>query len=346
MAAGSVRRTVQRYFVGSFLALALLAAPDARAQGRDPAGAEVLYRAGREAARKGDWVTACSKLAESQHLDPAAGTLLNLADCEEHRGQYATAWQHFVQAQGMLPKSDARSSFVQKRIAGVEKRVPKLVVRLAQGAPPGVRVMRDDQELGAASLGMALPVDPGDHYVVTTLEGHAEGRTYVTIGEGETREVYVAPGAVIAGGSAPASAAPPPAAPQPQTSTSAPAPPAPDTHYISTEQQPNTDRRAMLGWLGVGVGGVVLAGGVVAGILALDRASTVKDKCGPDYTTCDSSAVDAAQSGKTLTVVSTVGIAAGAALTAAGLYFLLTPAPSKSVGLRLSPLGGSLQGAF
>jgi hypothetical protein len=325
---------VQRNFGVFVLLVGLTAAGPVHAQGRDPAGAEVLYRAGREAARKGDWATACAKLGESQRLDPAPGTLLNLADCEEHRGQLATAWQHYLQAQSML-KSDSRAAFAEKRAAALEKRVPKLVVRLADGAPQETRIVRDDQELGPASLGMALPLDPGDHVIITTLAGRAEGRTYVTLGEGETRDVAVGPGAPLGG----APPLPPTASPTP--SPAAPAVPAPHEHYVTTER--TSDRRPVLGWLGIGLGALAVGGGAVAGVLAFQRADTVKQKCGPSYATCDADAVDAAHEGKTFTLVSTIGFAAGAALTAAGLYFLLTPGPSKTVA-RVGP--GFVQGTF
>src|SRR5450755_3617279 len=78
----------------------------ARADAHDPAAAEALFRDGRAAAQRGDWETACPKLRESQRLDPAAGTLLNLADCEEHRGKVATAWQLFRQVVDSLPAND------------------------------------------------------------------------------------------------------------------------------------------------------------------------------------------------------------------------------------------------
>src|SRR5262249_26584812 len=89
--------------------LVLVHAPGvARASGNDPAAAEALFREGRAAAQKGDWETACPKLRESQRLDPAAGTLLNLADCEEHRGKVATAWQLYRQVVESLPETDER----------------------------------------------------------------------------------------------------------------------------------------------------------------------------------------------------------------------------------------------
>ncbi|MFO0567610.1 MAG: hypothetical protein U0263_18270 [Polyangiaceae bacterium] len=56
------------------------------AQGRDATAAEALFNAGRDAVKAGDYPTACAKFRESNRLDPAPGTVLNLADCEEHLG--------------------------------------------------------------------------------------------------------------------------------------------------------------------------------------------------------------------------------------------------------------------
>src|SRR3954463_15096752 len=87
------------------------------AYARDPAAAEVLYRSAREAAKKGDFATACAQFAESQRLDPAPGTLLNLADCEEHRGLIAAAWIHFVEAEPQFKSGDARAALARDRAA-------------------------------------------------------------------------------------------------------------------------------------------------------------------------------------------------------------------------------------
>jgi hypothetical protein len=64
--------------------LLLVLTPElAGAQARDPAAAEVLFRRGREAMEAKRYADALPSFAESQRLDPGAGTLMNLATCEE-----------------------------------------------------------------------------------------------------------------------------------------------------------------------------------------------------------------------------------------------------------------------
>src|SRR6185436_13656654 len=65
-----------------------------------PAGAqaEVLFRQGRTLLSAGKVAEACSAFEESQKLEPAVTTLLNLAGCREKLGQFATAWGLFLEA--------------------------------------------------------------------------------------------------------------------------------------------------------------------------------------------------------------------------------------------------------
>src|SRR5262249_55537702 len=80
------RRSTRRQGRGGPLALALAitaTSSTALSQTRDPAAAEALFRQGRQAMEAKDFATACPKFAESQRLDPAVGTLMNWATCEE-----------------------------------------------------------------------------------------------------------------------------------------------------------------------------------------------------------------------------------------------------------------------
>ena len=70
--------------------------------------AEALFRQGRDAMQRQDYETACARFAESNRLDVAAGTLMNLATCEEKLGRVATAWQHWREAIDLLPAGDDR----------------------------------------------------------------------------------------------------------------------------------------------------------------------------------------------------------------------------------------------
>src|SRR5262245_29948991 len=101
------------------------------------AAAEALFQAGRAALAKGDYATACEKFAESQPLDPAVGTLFNLAECNDKLGKLATAWQLFNQVADTLADNDPRKNVARERSRQLESRLPKLVLRLDPTSPPG-----------------------------------------------------------------------------------------------------------------------------------------------------------------------------------------------------------------
>ena len=327
----AIRLTAMVLVAGGVLCLAR------QAEARDSAAGEALYRAAKESAKKGDWEKACAQLAESQRLDPAPGTLVNLADCEEHRGLVSSAWSHFTEVQSQFKPGDSRAAYAREHAAALEKRIPHLTIKLQPGAPSSARVFRDEEELKGASLGVPLPVDPGAHVVVVKV-GSAELRFPVTAVESQTSEVTVgAPAEIAAPKPAPDSVAPPPA-----KSVDAP-PSAP-----SAAEPPRASRA--LGFVLVTAGGVGLVLGGVTGVLALSNASKVKETCGPSYLTCDQTSVDNAATGKPMATVSTVAFIAGGALVAGGLYFVIT-SPSKSTasaraGLAVGPAGAALQGTF
>jgi hypothetical protein len=68
-------------------------ASTARADGQ--AVAESTYEKAKAFADAGNYAAACPLFDASFRADPALGTLLNLADCNEHLGKTATAWARF-----------------------------------------------------------------------------------------------------------------------------------------------------------------------------------------------------------------------------------------------------------
>lgn len=182
-----------RHALALALAITLVTSRVCAAPPTDRAGAEALFVEGRAALDAGRLDEACAKLESSQRLEPAAGTLLNLADCEERRGRVATAWEGWRHALDLLPPNDDRRPLAEQRAKALEKRLPRIGVKIE----PGARVLRDGTELPSASLETPLPVDPGPHEI-TVVRGERRESHKVLVAEGESRimvfDLGVAPG--------------------------------------------------------------------------------------------------------------------------------------------------------
>jgi len=189
-AATDRRDLVVQHCLPATLALAgILATVPAQAAGvspDDPTSAEALFREARALVVAGDYVDACPKFAESLRLDHASGTLLNLADCEEHTSRIATALAHFRELSRELPEADERQRIAADGAAALEARVPHLTVRSSTSLPLGAKIWRDDVEIPRASLDLALPVDPGTHTVVVSDGDRILCRVEVEVREGQS----------------------------------------------------------------------------------------------------------------------------------------------------------------
>jgi hypothetical protein len=152
--------------------------------------AESLFRDARESMKRGEPAQACPKLEESYRLDPSLGTLLNLGLCEQQLGRIATAWTKLRQFVDAAPTSDPRLPLARQRIAELEGLLPKLTLVLAADASPAT-VQLDGVELHRASLGVALPVDPGEHVVLLRLPTGESQETRVHLDASEQRELRI-----------------------------------------------------------------------------------------------------------------------------------------------------------
>jgi len=290
------------------LGLLTLGTCTASAQGSE---ADTLFRKGREAADRGDYETACARFGESLRLDPATGTLLNLGDCEEHRGHLATALHYYQSAIGRLSLNDDRLPIVRERIASLRSRAPRVYIRVDTKAPSSTTVTLDGADVALSKLGEALEVDAGPHTIVVDATGFGENRYGFEAHPGQTQEVMVAPGDPVGG-----SVEPPVATPK-----GTPTPP--------ESEEPSHGQRT-LGFVVAGVGAVGLVVGTITGAMAIGKESTRKDNCDANDV-CNQTGYDAAQSGKTLAGISTYAFVVGAAGITAGLFLVLT-SPSHDNG--------------
>ncbi|MET0794940.1 MAG: hypothetical protein ABW061_25700 [Polyangiaceae bacterium] len=290
------------------LCIALLALPAvARAQ---QAAADALFDSARAAMAKGDFATACDQFRASDKLDPAVGTELNLADCEEQRGHLASAWELYRTVEERLGGTDERLSLAHARALSLVARVPKLTLQLAAGAPKDSTVRDGQVDLGSAVFGIALPLEPGVHEIVVSAPGFEARSFQVHLSEGQAQTLSVSPGN-----------------PLPATAPVAPA--------LPEKKQKSGSNTRTLGFALGGVGVASLSVAAVAGVLVLGKQHTVEAECRPDKS-CTSAGVAAANSGHTLQVVSNVGWVVGALALGAGSYFVLTSGPSTQPSTRLS----------
>ncbi len=313
-------------------------APGADAQ--PSATAEALFRNGLQEMEAGRYNAACPSIAESYRLDARPGTLFTLAECEAKAGRIASAVAHYgdyVAVFSRMPEDQrqrqrGRDVIARQQMDALRPNVPQLIVTLPEGAPAGTSVRMDSIELGTPSLGMSLPVDPGEHRLTVQVPGLQARTTTVTIGVGETRRVE------LEVPEAPPTVQPRPPQPAP---TTVPMPTIRDDGPRDASEQGDPRRVAAYVLGGLALEG--LAVGTVTGVIAWQKKGTVDRECPDAY--CSDDGMDAADSGTTYATISTVSFGIGLAALA-GAWIAWPGASSESGAVRgaLSPVVGQTTG--
>lgn len=308
---------------GSAAAVFALLLVPSLARAADPAAAREQLKIGYTLSQEGKCDEAIPHLVESLRLDAKAITLINLANCEEKVGRWADALGHWVDARARAQTENvpAIEEEAVRRAKSLEERIPRLTIVLGEGAPKNTEVLKDGVLLGAVSLGVALPVDPGAHTIVARAPGRADGTKTITLAESETGRVDVAPG-----GPAPS------------------APPAPGGEPTAAATGGGL---SPLVWAGFGTAVAGLAIGTATGIVALDRASEADRDC-PNRRCTDPAALDRIDGGRTMGTVSTIAFVVAGAGAAVGVYGLVTSGKrgDASVAVRVGPSGAFVAGRF
>jgi hypothetical protein len=288
----------------------LLSAPTALAQSSDAATAELLFQQGRDLLRLGKPTQACPKLAESQRLDPATGTLLALAMCHEAEGKLASAWAEFVNVEARSRSEGRvdREKVSHDRAAALKARLSTLEIQVGGSVAglDGLEIHRDGVLLGGGAWNTAVPVDGGEHVVEVTAHGKKPWKTNVSVksaGDAQALKVPDLEPAPVASAAVPAAVGP-----------SAPA----------ADREPRKGWNT-LQWAGVGAAGAgVIALGVGGYFLstALGKKSDsdsdcTKNLCG-DQGTADRK--DAVRNGNSATWV---GIAGGVLVAGGATLFIV-----------------------
>ncbi|MGK4000876.1 hypothetical protein [Sorangium sp. So ce1024] len=308
--------------------LSIAVAAPASAQPDAVALAESLFNRGLADMLAGRHQAGCPALAESHRLDPRPGRLFTLAECEAQWGRIATAvarYNDFLALYSRMSEAERLQQRERYRVA-LEQRdaltplVPQLTLSLPSDAPPGTIVQRDGITLHQPSLGIPLPVNPGEHVVTTKAPGGPVREVRFTIDKLESKTIELEV-------ELPAGEPPPVGAQAPGAAASgASAAAAPDT---------GAGGQRVLAYVAGGLAAGALIFGSVTGLMALDESGVAADDCRddpgrPGVARCGPVGKAAGDRAKDLGLASTIGFGAGGALAGAAVLLLLTePSPPR-----------------
>ncbi len=278
--------------------------------------AETLFREGRNLIDEKRYDEACEKFAESQRLDPAGGTLLNLASCHELQGKTATAWSEFHEALAWARADNNanRVRFALEHIAAIEPKLPRALITVPEAARvPGLTVTLDGTELSPAAWGTHLPLDPGEHVVEARARGRETFTDTFLASAGDIRTVTVPPLAL---------------APEPfEVSTGTPRAEG-ATFKLGPSGLPgehaSTTAQDVGGYASLGLGAIGFGVGTYYGL----RAASARDEYGKDSDEANDAATAA-----------NVAFVAGGVFAATGIVLLVFDADGEDTGDEANVIG-------
>lgn len=300
----------------AFLACAIAHADESAAQ-----RAEQLFDQGRALLQAGDAAAACPKFEQSQALDPALGTILNLGWCYQSEERWFDAYSTFERAIALArgeghPDAERIASERAERAAA---HLPKLRV-LPSASTPQPALFLDGAALDWNGAEQQWPLAPGAHTLSARAPGSAESNSRVQLPDDGTAIVTVQLPALVRLAPTPA---PEPARPKAFRS----------------------ERVLAIGAGALGVAGVVV--GTVFGLNSASKRDAADAHCdGPRCRDDEGMALrrDAVRAGNW----STVAFAVGGVGLAAGVTLWLWPSAEAAnhTSLRLGPNALYLNGAF
>jgi hypothetical protein len=254
------------------------------------------------------YAEACPLLEQSYAMEPAVGTLLNIADCFENIGRTASALRAFldVAADAASRHDERREREALERADALRPRLSLVELRHGQVPPLAAAQLRPANAPGAAPLrtwsldaaAQAVPLDPGRYLLVLSAPGHRRQEVVLEVPREPGSRIIELPPLL-------AEASPP----------------------VGVPEAPQRRSPIAVAALAAGAG---LTSAALVGV-----AWSRSDPAGGRY---------AAEAAQALQPVSWVGLGVGLVALAAGLYLFVRATPATlSLALSVSP-GGMLAG--
>lgn len=289
------------------------------------AAAEALFNEALRLIDNGEPEPACPKLEESQRLDPGVGTLLYLADCYQQLGKTASAWATFLDASYAANKAGQgdRKKLAEAHASELEPTLSKLVVTLEASAPGGQTITTDGKPLRSAALGVAFPVDPGEHVVKASAPDMRDWSRTVTVPSGPGTTSVVVPALETAKGVASEET------PSVNAATFDPAARVGEDQGVSS--------MSTWGWVTLSVGGAALLGSGLMAAVAVDANDKANLQCRvDDPMLCSSRGTELGQTATASAGLASLLAIGGGALVGTGVVLLLiAPDDDSEASLRM-----------
>lgn len=219
------------------------------------------FNRGWDAKEAGEYPTCIQHMEASHRAVAATQTLFYLAECEEKAARIATADLHYQQVidnvRALRPaKQVSNAQFVadaEKARERLRGEVPSLTLNLPVWAPKNVEVACDGKVVPLAAIGVAIPVDPGEHLVTTQVPG----------GQIETHHFTVKPKEAV------------------RLKLRIDMPSRLDAAKPSTSPSKDEVLRSLRtpGYISLGVGGAGLLTWAIAGLIMIHEKSTIETFC-------------------------------------------------------------------
>lgn len=279
----------------------------------EKATAEALFQQGTELMGEKQFAAACEKFAGSQQLDPALGTLLRLADCNDRIGKSASAWAMFKEASSMARSRNEpeRARMAEERASDLEKRLSRLEIKMeTRNVPGGFELKLNGVSIPRATWDTPLPVDPGRQKLEASAPGRNSWTGSVEVPEGPITRSAEVPALTMK----PASAEPAPAAGLGGS-----------TSYGRDTVSSSGNTQKTVGFVLGGLGIVGLGVGGFLGYQAYSKNHDSLDLCrADDPNACTADGKSLRDDARSAAMGSTIALAAGGALAVTGLVLILT----------------------
>jgi hypothetical protein len=279
--------------------------------------ARAQFQRGIELEQAGNWSEAIQQFREVGQVRMTPHVRFHIAFCEEGLGRLVTALGGYELA---LSEADQVGpdfkGEVETAIKNLKERIPKLVIERGEGAEAAT-VQLDGVDLGASSVGVEVPLDPGPHSVAATAPGMKPFSTTADLREREVTRVTL----VL----------------EPEPEPAKPPPPKEQVLVVTREEPPKRLVPYLIG--GAGVAALLGAGALF--VLKQTTQAELEEKC-PDPNACDPAYEDTYNRMRFYGYAAPVAAGVGAAAVGVSVYLLFfrkskQPPPKTKTSLLLVP---------